>query len=257
MLQGESADAVKRLDPSVEALRERALRAGISLRTLARCAGVHHSTLSRMWRGKLAPSERVLTALAACLSTAVGEVPAQGARNAPARREEGWPVAAGGAALQPIPLPHGITPRRLLQELDRLSAVARSSEVRDMIHVGFRAKRRGLTAARLGGGMLARLDRLFRLYEDTGWRERHPDTAARVAGCLLYFILTQDEAPDDTLPYGYLDDAWLVDRVWAEVQAVMSLGPDAPVPDSPPPRPLRHRDHAAPDRPGAEAGDRR
>lgn len=241
MLQGESADTTKRLDPRVEALRERALEAGVSLRALARCVGVHHSTLSRVWRGQLAPSARLLAVLDACLAAGAWESPMPGVPDPGSGAHLGRAqfLASGEPAMPPILLPQGITPRRLLRELDRLSQVARSSEVHDMVRVGFRQKRRGLAAARFGGTMLARLDRLFALYEDAQWCESHPDAAVRVAGCLLYFILTEDQAPDDALPYGYLDDAWLVARVWAEVQTATSSAGPIPSAESSPTQPPR------------------
>ena len=202
-------------DPTVAALRDAARRQGWSVRRLARCAGLSHSTVSRLWRGKLNPSARVLRTLEACLTEPGQRIGTQGA----AERRPSGAEPQGKRGIAGL-LPRGVTPGELLSALDALTTLAGGPEVQTMVRVGFEAKREQLDKAGLGGPMLSRLDRLYRLYVGADAVESPqlpPGMKARIGACLLYFVLSADRVPDEVLPFGYLDDAWIVERVTHEL----------------------------------------
>lgn len=194
-------------------LRARAEREGWSVRALARCAGLSHSTVSRLWRGRIRSTPRILAALGRCLGSS--QDGASRSRAGPSSDADPAVCKAGRWA----PLPADVTEQELLTALDGLTAMAGGPEVPGMIRVGFEDKRARLESLGLTGSMLSRLDRLYRLYMEGGSESVPPSIRARIGACLLYFILSADRVPDDVLPIGYLDDAWVVDRVWHEARA--------------------------------------
>lgn len=231
------ASSAGSLDLALSRLRDAAALQGRSLRSLARCAHLSHSTVSRVWRGELRPSDHVVHALEKCLEAGHGGAldthrpgessgracgPGDGSSKARPHR-----TAAGPSS---FPLPPGVTQGELLSVLDDLTRMATGPEVRGMLRVGFEAKRAQLAQAGLIGPMLTRLDRLYGIYVESPERALPERLMTRIGACLLYFVLSADQVPDDVLPMGYLDDAWVVDRVWRELQA-LGLGDLLPGPN--------------------------
>lgn len=194
-----------------EALREHLaalVRAqGLTLRTLAQRAGLHHSTLSRVLAGKTAPTEHLLRALGPHLGVDAATLVGRGAEG------EG-----GDADLSQWGLPKGVGPAEFRAALERMTTLAGGAEVEGLVRAGFGSKRASLGQTGMAGPALGRLDALYDLY--TGREgERLPQALRRrVAGALLYFLLSVDAIPDDLYPVGYLDDAWVADLVWREVE---------------------------------------
>lgn len=157
-----------------------------------------------------------MTALGRCLGPAGRGGPGPGGAG------RARPFCRPGAG---VPLPEDVTEADLLTALDGLTAMAAGPEVPAMIRVGFEDKRARLEEMGLTGSMLARLDGLYGLYMDGASDALRSGLRARIGACLLYFILSADRVPDDLLPIGYLDDAWVVDRVWGESQAAGFVPP--------------------------------
>ena len=71
----------------------------------------------------------------------------------------------------------------------------------------------------MAGPSLGHLDELYDLYVGRVGPPLPSGLRRRVAGALLYFVLSVDGIPDNLFPVGYLDDAWVADLVWREVEA--------------------------------------
>jgi transcriptional regulator with XRE-family HTH domain len=188
---------------------------GLSLRSLATRVGVHHSTLSRLLAGRVTPSPRLLAALAAELGIEADGLAALA----------GAPPAGEEAVAWTLP-PH-VGPAEFRATLERLATMAGGAEVEGLVRAGFGPKRAVLGQTGMAGPALARLDALYDLYVGRDGQRLPTGLRRRVAGALLYFVLSVDGIPDDLFPVGYLDDAWVVDLVWREVEAYRRLAPDA------------------------------
>jgi|GEM_PF-4857246 len=198
--------------PATARLRDWVERSGLSLRALAVRSGVHHSTLSRILAGKMAPSPRVLVALAPHLGVTT----------------EAALTLAEGAPPGEVPLwalPAGVGPDQFRAALDAMVALAAGPEVEPLIRAGFAAKRSALAHSGMAGPALIRLDRLYDMYTGRDGQTLPSALRRRVAGALLYFVLSVDTIPDDLYPVGYLDDAWVAELVWREVEAHLRTNP--------------------------------
>jgi electron transfer flavoprotein beta subunit len=182
-------------------LRAHVRRRGLSLRRLAAAAGVSHSTLSRLLRGRQTPSAEVLAAVARELGVPLPELfERAGLGSAPAAID----LRTLGV---PLVVPHAL----LEAELQRLAALPEEGEVGRALTAGYAAKRRAVAA---DGPVAEHLDALHRLALDP----RAPDPVRRLArAAILYFVLGRDRIPDQLFAVGFLDDAWVVERVWREV----------------------------------------
>ncbi len=218
--------AMARQGDLLAAVRAAMKRDRLSVRALARRLGVHHTTLSRLLAGRTAPGPRLRDALVAYMGGG-GDT------------ETGPPAhAAPRAADLPVwALPEGVGPDAFQAALERLVAMAGGSEVEGLVRAGYGPKRDLVGRSGMAGPVLARLDALYDLYCGRAGVALPPALARRVAGALLYFVLSVDEIPDDLFPFGYLDDAWVADLVWREVQAFRRAGwhaDDAPGPSGAP-----------------------
>lgn len=183
-------------------------RDGLSMRALAARLGVNHTTLSRFLAGRTAPSPRLLSALAPHLGIAFDRLLALA-------REGG----ANGEAPPAWGLPPGAGPEQFRATLERLAAMAGGSEVEGLLRAGYGPKRAQLAQSGMAGPSLGHLDELYDLYVGRVGPPLPSGLRRRVAGALLYFVLSVDGIPDDLFPVGYLDDAWVADLVWREVEA--------------------------------------
>jgi transcriptional regulator with XRE-family HTH domain len=186
-------------------LAARIAAGGWSLRALGARAGVHHATLSRLMAGRTAPTPRLLRLIAPHLGLDADRLVAL-ARAGPAGDEPAWGV------------PEGIGPSHVRATLEQLAVLAGGAEVEGLVRAGYGPKRALLAQSGMAGPALARLDALFELYAQ-GSDDLPQALRRRVAAALLYFVLSVDAIPDDRFPIGYLDDAWVAELVWREVDA--------------------------------------
>lgn len=182
---------------------------GLSMRALAARLGVNHATLSRFLSGRTTPGPRLLRALA--------RDPGIGAERLLVD------LARGGEGVEPpVPdwgLPAGAGPEEFRATLERLAAIAGGREVEGLVRAGYGPKRALLAQSGMAGPSLGRLDTLYDLYVGRVGPPLPARLHQRVAGALLYFVLSVDAIPDDLFPVGYLDDAWVAELVWREVDA--------------------------------------
>ncbi len=178
---------------------------GISLRELGRQSGIHHSLLSRLLRGEVAPTHRLLGRLAPALGVDVLVLCQEAGLDSPLPLEE---------ALRGMGAGEGLSEASLTARLAVLAEQAGKPEGDGLIRREFPRKRQE-TALR--GHVLDCLDRLYVRYTEG---EVPPALRAEVGGCLLYFILPADCIPDDHFPLGYLDDALVIQRVWNKLAAL-------------------------------------
>ena len=190
------------MEPLVARIRRELERQGITLREMARRSGVHHSLLSRLLRGQLAPTARLLGRLAPALGVEAGVL----------YREAGLANAVPWEdALRGLGLGEGLTDKRLAEELAVLAEQAATPVGAARIRREFPRKRQE-TAMR--GPLLDYLDEMFARYTE---ERLPPESQAEVGAALLYFITPVDCIPDDQFPLGYLDDALVIQRVWAKL----------------------------------------
>ncbi len=232
-----------------EALAQRLAERGLSLRALAREAGISHSALSRTLRGHSRPTPHLLAAVARVLGCsaealaaeaatpqAAGQPSRDGATGPPAGWPQGaaWPPATGNGAatgtwdaLRALGVDPSVDAARVRTQLGRLAEYALTAEARQMVDEGLARKIAALGAR---GPVIDRLRRLAALYLDDGGA---PSAVRAVAGsAVLYFLLAVDDIDDYIFPVGYLDDAVAVSIADAEVrrlQAVGSIAGDAPI----------------------------
>lgn len=183
-------------------LREEMARQGLSLRELGRRSGIHHSLISRLLRGAIAPTPALLARLAPALGLPVGELYREAGLAAPPPIED---------ALRAMGAGDGLDEARLRAELGELALEAATSAGRARILREFPRKRRQ-TALR--GPILDCLDALYAAFRSGALPM---DVACEVGAALLYFIQPGDCIPDDHFPLGYLDDAMVVQLVWPKV----------------------------------------
>lgn len=188
-------------------IRERMAAAGLSLRALARAAGVSHSSVSRLLSGRSRPTPGLLRALAAPLGCPAGELlRAAGLEGGPA---DPW-EALRGLGLEPVP-PELV--RRVAEGLERLREYAATAEAAALAREGLTRKVAALGAR---GPVAERLLALGRLYLEPGTAQ---EAVRLVAGsAVLYFLTAVDAIDDFTFPIGYLDDAIAVALAEAEIR---------------------------------------
>lgn len=182
-------------------LYRRVMERGLSLRRLAAVAGVHHSTLSRVLRGRRAPTPELLVALAPALGISVHEL----------LQRAGIGGEVQDTGLVDLGLPFVLPVEALEQELVQLSRLAEDPAVRRMVAEEYPRKRASMASS---GPIADHLDALFHLADSPGVA---PNRRRLAAAAVLYFVLGHDRIPDDLFAIGYLDDAWVVERVWREV----------------------------------------
>lgn len=217
MERGPGSAAVRAAGGSAPALRARVRvlmrQDGLSMRALAARLGVNHATLSRFLSGRTTPGPRLLRALA--------RDPGIGAERLLVDLARG---GEGGEPPVPVPvpvwgLPAGAGPEEFRATLERLAAIAGGREVEGLVRAGYGPKRALLAQSGMAGPSLGRLDTLYDLYVGRVGPPLPARLHQRVAGALLYFVLSVDAIPDDLFPVGYLDDAWVAELVWREVDA--------------------------------------
>jgi prolyl oligopeptidase len=184
---------------------------GLSLRSLARAAGVSHSSVSRLLAGRARPTPGLLLALAPALGLSAEELLSAAGLTSP---EAGDVLAAlRGLGLDPAP-PELVAQVRT--ELGRLRERAGSEQARALARRHLAPR---LAALGARGPVAARLQALGRLYLDG---ERLPGAVRAAAGsAVLYFLQTADAIADSMWPIGYLDDAVAVALAEAEVRRLL------------------------------------
>ncbi len=212
----------------------------LSVRELARRAGVSHSAVSRLLGRRARPTAGLLCALGPPLDLPPDLLlsgvrrPAGRPPVAPAAGEaaEGGPRTPAGAdtwaALRAIgldPAPAALV-ERIQERLGHLREFAATAEGRMQAREGLGRKVAALGAR---GPVIDRLLALGRLYLEDG---PAPPAARHAAGsAVLYFLLAVDAIDDFVWPIGYLDDALAV--VLAEADVRRALAASAPGPASP------------------------
>ncbi len=182
---------------------------GLSLRALARQAGVSHSSISRLLRGRARPTADLLRAVAAPLGLPADELLGAAAL-APAGAGDVL-SALRGLGVDPAP-PELIG--HVQAELARLREYAATAEARAAVR---RDLDRRLAALGARGPVAERLRGLARLYLSDA-----PAPARTAAGsAVLYFLQAVDAIDDFMWPIGYLDDAVAVALAEAEVQRLL------------------------------------
>lgn len=202
---------VRAEDRVVRQITRRMSDLGLSLRALARRAGVSHSAVSRLLSGRARPTAGLLRALAVPLGLAVDELLAAA----------GLPTAVGappgdawealrGLGVEPAP-PALVL--RVAERLERLREYAATTEGLALAREGLERKVAALGAR---GPVIDRLRTLGRLYlEGTG----APEAARLAAGsAVLYFLMAVDAIDDFMFPIGYLDDAVAIALAEGEVR---------------------------------------
>lgn len=215
-----------RAEPELtEVLRERLAASGMSLRALARAAGVSHSSVSRLLRGRVRPTPGLLLALAGplhCPPTvllhAAGLVrPPGGDGDGPAASPplsvpsaEPWD-SLRAFGLEPVPAE---LPAAVRERLARLREYAATPEAVELAREGLQRK---ISALGARGPVIDRLQALGRLYLDGEDGAAPPAARLAAGGAVLYFLLGVDAIDDYLFPIGYLDDALAIALAEAEV----------------------------------------
>ncbi len=205
-------------------LRERLAASGLSLRALARAAGVSHSSVSRLLRGRARPTPGLLLALAGPLHCPPALLlHAAGLARPPVGDGDGptapHPLSVPSAepwdslrafGLEPVPAE---LPAAVRERLARLREYAATPEAVELAREGLQRK---ISALGARGPVIERLQALGRLYLDGG--DGAPPAARLAAGgAVLYFLLGVDAIDDYLFPIGYLDDALAIALTEAEV----------------------------------------
>ena len=205
-------------DHLVRRLRARLAAEGLSLRALARRAGVSHSTLSRLLAGRSRPTAPLLRALALALDIPPEEL-LPGDRRGAAEAETVWGVLRD-MGLDPAPTE---LVARVRDGLARLREYAPTDEARALVRDGLERK---VVALGARGPLVERLRALTALYLDAA---PLPEAARVAAGsAALYFLHAVDAIDDFLWPIGYLDDAVAGALAEAEVRRVLGDRRGAP-----------------------------
>jgi len=189
---------------------------GLSLRALARQAGVSHSSISRLLRGLVRPTPGLLRALAPALGLSPDTLLAAAGIGGPAggpRPADPGPAlwsALGTLGLEPVP-PELVA--RVGERLARLREYAGTAEAAAVAREGLERKVAALGAR---GPVIERLRALGRLYLDEA--AAPPAARAAAGSAVLYFLLALDAIDDFMWPIGYLDDAVAVALAESEVE---------------------------------------
>ncbi len=193
------------MEKLLERIRRELQQQGMSLRELGRRSGIHHSLLSRLLRGELAPTPRLVGRLAPALGVDLGFLYNEAGLGKTLPLEE---------ALKGMGIGEGLDEARLTEELAALAKQATTPAGDRLVREAFPRKRKE-TALR--GPVLECMDELYALY--TG-ESLPPEFRAEVGAALLYFISPTDCIPDDHFPLGYLDDALVIQRVWGKLSSI-------------------------------------
>jgi len=195
------SETPSRLEETVkDLLRDRSL----SMRQLARLAGIHVATISKMLTGKQRINPDYLQRIAKHLSVAPGVLFAAA----------GFDVPSAAVTPPAQTLDHiGDIMRRLgfesvpfdkesvMKELVKYDGYARTQEGRSLIVERFPDKRREISGS---GPFIDDLDDMFTRYIESATKE---EERTILGSGLLYFVLSTDAVPDFMFPIGYLDDA--------------------------------------------------
>jgi len=188
-------------------IQERMAAAGLSLRGLARAAGVSHSSVSRLLSGRTRPTPALLRTLAPALHCPPVEL-LRAAGIEPATVDPWETLRSLG--VDPAP-PELVA--RIAERLERLREYAATDEAVALARDGLQRKVAALGAR---GPVIERLLALGRLYLQGG---PAPPAARLIAGsAVLYFLLAVDAIDDFIFPIGYLDDAVAVALAEAQIR---------------------------------------
>lgn len=190
-------------DGGVEALRELMDARGMSVRGLARCAGVHASTVSRVLRRRRALTAGMAARLRDCLEA--GRPVAEQGLFAGATGALADLCAAVGARLDIA---------RISEDLAKFETYAATQEGERVIRTSFVEK---VDATGGAGPVIRQLRDYYDAYcqLDCGQPQR-----AIMGSALLYFVQSVDAIPDYLFPVGYIDDAVALQLVAARLCAV-------------------------------------
>ena len=199
-------------DHLVRRLRARLAAEGLSLRGLARRAGVSHSTLSRLLAGRSHATPHLLRAVAVALDIPPEELLA-GDDQGPAESETVWGILRE-MGMDPAPTE---LVARVREGLIRLREYAATDEGRALVRDGLERKVIALGAR---GPVIERLRSLAHLYLHA---DQIPEAARLSAGsAALYFLNAVDAIDDFMWPIGYIDDAVAVALAEAEVRGTLA-----------------------------------
>jgi transcriptional regulator with XRE-family HTH domain len=198
----------------------RRLRAGmreqhLSMRALARRAGVSHSALSRLLARRSRPTTRVVQAMATALGIPT-EALVGAAAAGPGQSETVWGLLRD-MGMDPAP---AALIGQVRADLARMREYAATDEGLALVRDAFERK---LVAIGARGPVVERLRTLTQLYLQVG----HAPEAARIAAgsAALYFLHAMDAIDDFMWPIGYLDDAVAIALADADVQRALGEGP--------------------------------
>lgn len=196
-------------------IRRRMQARSLSLRALARLAGVEHSTLSRMLRGKSQPSVSLLAAIAPHLQLPLPELLQQaGLRPLHAPATEAFPLHS----LRQLGLDPRVDTTVVAAQLERLREYAGTTEAQRLAAEGLDRKIEELGAR---GPAIDHLRGLATIYLDPD--EPTPVRAA-AGSAVLYFLLAVDHIDDYLFPIGYLDDAVAIAIAEADIARLRAGG---------------------------------
>lgn len=196
-------------DRVVRQITGRMSELGLSLRALARRAGVSHSTVSRVLAGRMRPKPALLQALAGALRLPADELLGAAGLAWGAPPGDAW-EALRGLGLDPAP-PELVS--RVSERLQRLREYAATAEGLAVAREGLERKVAALGAR---GPVIDHLRALGHLYlEEPG----APEALRLAAGsAVLYFLVAVDAIDDFMFPIGYLDDAVAIALAESEVR---------------------------------------
>lgn len=194
-------------------LRNRLMRANMSMRKLAEQCGIDVSTISRLAAGTQKPRpehiEKISTALTVPvldLWRAAGYIAEEDQSAPPTGLVNEFLVAA-------FPELANLRLEQIEAELEKYRLFAQTFEGHHAIVQNFRSKLEQVNGT---GPFIDMLKDMYMMYLDgkTDEEQRH-----LIASALLYFILATDVIPDYLFPIGYIDDAIAIDLVWKKLQA--------------------------------------
>ncbi|MCY0870239.1 MAG: DUF1232 domain-containing protein [Firmicutes bacterium] len=177
-------------DDRVDALRTLMTARGMSVRALARCAGVHASTVSRALGRRRTLTADLTAKLWRCLDAPVPA--AQTGTSAETTVALCALCAAVGARVDIA---------RIGEDLAKFEAYAATPEGERVIRTSFAEK---VAATGGAGPMIRQLHEYYDAYCRLGGGE--PQRAI-MGSALLYFVQSVDAIPDYLFPVGYIDDA--------------------------------------------------
>ena len=178
----------------------------LSVRALAKQAGISHSAVSRLLNGRSRATVQTLGALAPVLGLTLEDLLRVDPRGHEEKEYPGLLEHLGVDSRSPALV------LRVRGELDRLRAFAGTREGRMVARDLFFRKVEDLGAT---GPLMDRLRTLHSVYLDQ--EAETPAVRSAAGSAVLYFIQAVDAIDDFLWPIGYLDDAIAIELVEQEI----------------------------------------